>query len=301
MFTMSDFGVSAAWSPLLFFVVSMLAVVYILAVGRYRTTWFKSSAHVGLGKKFAMLSGLALYYLTHGGPLDLAAHLMFSAHMLSMSISYLIVPPLVLYGIPDWLYRHALGNATVKRIFDIATQPILTLVLFNMLFSLYHFPVVMDYVMTHYTVHTVYDAVLLVTSFMMWWNVVVPISEYDRLSDVQKMGYVFANGVLLTPACALIIFASTPLYAIYTDPDIWATALGYCVPSSSEAIVAQFAGPGTFALFEPLDDQQLGGVIMKLMQEVMYGAILFYIFMRWYRRENPVNAVDPIDSVPFVK
>lgn len=301
MFGMNDFGMSAAWSPGLFFAVAMLAVLYILAVGSYRTTRFKRSEPVGKWKWISMLSGLGLYYLSQGGPLDLAGHLTFSAHMVSMSVAYLIVPPLIIYGIPDWLYRYALRNATVKRIFDTLTQPILTLVLFNMLFSMYHFPDVLDYVMTHYFVHTVYYAVLLVTAFMMWWNVVSPLPEHERLTDVKKMGYVFANGVLLTPACALIIFAGSPLYGTYSDPAIWAKALGYCVPASADAILAQFNGPGTFALFEPLEDQQLGGVIMKLMQEVMYGAILFYIFLRWYKRENPSGVIDPIDSAPTLK
>jgi hypothetical protein len=37
--------------------------------------------------------------------------------------------------------------------------------------------------------------------------------ERHRLTELRKMGYIVANGILLYPACALIIFADKPLYA----------------------------------------------------------------------------------------
>src|SRR5690606_33821974 len=122
---------------------------------------------------------------------------------------------------------------------------------------MYHIPLVLDYVMTHFVVHRIYFAALLISAFMMWWNTVSPLPEYERLTDVKKMGYIFANGVLLTPACALIIFSNSTFYATYTDPEIWAKALGYCVPMGSDVILSMFNGPGDFEFFPPLEDQQL--------------------------------------------
>jgi putative membrane protein len=301
MLGISDFGIRALWSPGMLIIVTTLAVLYILAVDQFRVRWFKESTPVAIEKKIAMLSGLAVYYVAQGGPLDLLGHLVFSMHMLSMSLSYLVVPPLIIFGIPDWMLRRVIGIPWISRIFHRVTHPILTLVLFNMLFSLYHLPAVLDYVMTNYLVHTLFFAILLCSAFLMWWNVVSPLPEHERLTDVKKLGYVFANGVLLTPACALIIFADTTLYATYSDPVIWAKALGYCVPIGSDVILSMFSGPEEFAFFPPLDDQQFGGVMMKLMQEIMYGAILFYLFLRWFRRENPAHTVDPMDSAHLLK
>ena len=48
-------------------------------------------------------------------------------------------------------------------------HPILTLVLFNMLFSLYHVPVVHDYVMTHFLIH---QTLLFRTSYHLLYDVV---------------------------------------------------------------------------------------------------------------------------------
>ncbi|WP_260115434.1 cytochrome c oxidase assembly protein [Paenibacillus hexagrammi] len=65
-----------------------------------------------------------------------------------------------------------------------------------------------------------------------------------------------------TPACALIIFAQSVIYDMYDN---------VVVP---------------FAHLSPFDDQQLGGVIMKIIQEIVYGSVLAFIFFRWYRRER---------------
>lgn len=301
MIDISVFGARAAWSPLMFLIVASVAVLYILAVNTYRNDWFKGAPPVPAKKQALMLTGLALFYFAQGGPLDLAGHLWFTAHMMSMAVSYLMAPPLILYGIPDWMYRSMLRNARVQKVFRGFTNPILGLVSFNMLFSLYHLPAVHDYIMTNYTLHTVYYGILLVAALMMWWNVVAPLPEWERLTDVKKMGYVFANGVLLTPACALIIFAPEAVFATYSDPQVWAKALGYCVPQDAETILARFSGPQEFAIMDPKDDQQLGGILMKLIQEVTYGTILFYNFLRWYKRENPSDVIDPIEPLEPVK
>jgi putative membrane protein len=35
-----------------------------------------------------------------------------------------------------------------------------------------------------------------------------------------------------------------------------------------------------------LEDQQLGGVIMKIIQEIIYGCVLGYVFFEWYRKDQ---------------
>jgi len=153
-------------------------------------------------------------------------------------------------------------------------------------------------IMTNYWLHTAVYVLLYASALLMWWPIAGPLRELHGLSDLKKVAYVFADGVLLTPACALIIFANAPLYDIYSDPQLWATALGYCVPGDAAVFLEKFRGPETFALIPPIHDQQLGGVIMKLTQELMYGSILFYILYHWYKSENrsaPDMSLDPID------
>jgi putative membrane protein len=224
-------------------------------------------------------------YLALGSPLDLLAHLLFSAHMISMALAFLIAPPLIMLGIPGWMVRPLTNDSWFQAFLKI-NHPIVTVLLFNVLFSFYHMPAIHDYVMTHFTVHTVYYIVLMISAFMMWWPIASPLPELVNLSSLRKIFYIMANGVLLTPACAFIIFAGEPLFATYTDPETWARALAYCAPGDPAQFLQQFSGPQYFYILPARDDQQLGGIAMKIIQEIMYAAMLAHIFFKSFIKEN---------------
>lgn len=290
------FSLSDIWSPLLLLAAVLIIVLYLGIVGPFRDR-FTGSAPVVMWRKGMFVVAVLLLYFVQGGPVNVMSHLMFTFHMVMMSVSYIIVPPLIMLAIPSWLWRYILDRAWLRK-FKWMMHPILTAVLFNVLFSLYHVPMVHDYVMLNYGVHVIYYIALFITSVMMWWPVVNPVPGWEYVSDVKKMGYIFLNGVLITPACALIIFAKDPLYATYADPETWSQAMGYCVSGSSAALLEQFGGPQMFNWFTTVEDQQLGGILMKLVQETMYAMILFYVFTHWFRRESKddVEQKDVVES-----
>lgn len=224
------------WSPL-FLVSSVLVIILYLGItGPYRRV-FAQVDPVPVPKKLMFISGVLLLYLAQGGPLNIMSHMMLTFHMLMMAITYIIVPPLILLGIPAWLWKYLLDRKPLRLLKGLM-HPILMAVLFNALFSFYHVPAIHDYVMTHYAVHVVYYIVLFIASMIMWWPIVVPVPEWVILSDVKKMGYIFLNGMLITPACALIIFASEPLYATYVDKETWILAMGYCLTGDPSKLLA---------------------------------------------------------------
>jgi putative membrane protein len=71
-----------------------------------------------------------------------------------------------------------------------------------------------------------------------------------------------AGGGLLLPACALIIFSDSPMYAPFQE------------------------GSTLVPILTPLHDQQLGGVLMKITQEISYSIALAYTFFRWVGNER---------------
>ncbi|MFD2614904.1 cytochrome c oxidase assembly factor CtaG [Paenibacillus gansuensis] len=293
MWGLEVFGFTALFSPFFLLFMLFIAGSYWLLTGPQRGR-FEGSAPVSVGKQITFYTACFLFYLVQGGPLELLGHLMFTFHMVNMSISYILVPPLILLSVPDWMWR-----ALFRKRFNPKTSPwmhpIFTAVLFNVLFSLYHLPNIHDVIMTNYALHTAYYLVLLIASFMMWWNVICPVPEYNRLTELRKMGYIFLNGLLLTPSCALIIFAGEPMYAVYNNPQVWADAMGYCVPGDPAELLKLFQnGPASVInLLPPLDDQQLGGVLMKLIQEFIYGAVLAYVFRQWFKRESKEDELPP--------
>jgi putative membrane protein len=68
-----------------------------------------------------------------------------------------------------------------------------------------------------------------------------------------------------------------------------------CVPATSLASF-NISGPEMFNGLPLMEDQQLGGVLMKIIQELVLGVVLGYIFFTWYRKENGVE--EEIDPVP---
>jgi putative membrane protein len=182
--------------------------------------------------------------------------------MLQQTILYLTVPIFIWTGLPEWMLRLLIRNRLVYALLSFFTKPLVAIFMFNVLLSIYHMPFIMDSLMVHSLWLLGYHMVLLVTAFFMWFPVFGPLTELNRLSDLKKIAYIFANGVMLTPACALIIFSDKLLYDMYTHVSV------------------------PFAHLSPLDDQQLGGVLMKIIQEIVYGSVLAYVFFKWYRRER---------------
>jgi putative membrane protein len=286
MLGLQYFEFSELWSPVNMVITVIVALLYLAMIGPYRSR-FVDSEPVPIKKIASFLTGLFVFYMANGGPIELLGHLMFSAHMTSMSLAYLVAPPLMLIGIQGWMIRPLFRIPGFKKVLTAITHPMITVIVFNIVFSFYHMPAIHDYVMTHFTIHALFYLVLAISAFMMWWPIVTPLPELYSMSELKKMAYIFANGVLITPACALIIFANTPIFATYSDPAAWATAMGYCVPTNAQVLLQNFdGGPAFFSLLDAQEDQQLGGVIMKVLQEITYGAALAYVFFTWYGRER---------------
>jgi putative membrane protein len=274
---LQNFSFTTLWNPDIFLILVLIGAVYFF-INK------KGKHNASLKQKSFFVTGLILIYIGFGSPIDVLAHLLFSVHMLQMSILFMLAPPFILKGLPATMVRPVIEARGIKKVFPVMTHPLITLIFFNGLFSIYHIPLVFDTVMTNYTLHPIFHGTLLVAAFFMWWPIVCPVPEYDKLSELKKLGYIFADGVLLTPACALIIFSKFTMYGTYTDPQTFATALGYCLPAGIS--FSDLNLPGLVQLMDPLEDQQLGGVLMKIIQEVVYGTTIGYIFISWVRNER---------------
>lgn len=259
------------WNPVILLVVVVVGYVYSRFVAKGNGN-FADAEPVSDKQKLYFYTGLALFYIGQGSPINyIGHHYLFSVHMLQQTILYLIVPIFIWLGTPAWVLRLFMKNPVFRSLLSFFTRPLIALFLFNMFFSIYHMPFIMDGLMKNDVLLFGYHTMLLITAFMMWFPVFCPLPEMNRLNDLKKLAYIFGNGMLLTPACALIIFADSVIYEMYSNVTV------------------------PFAHLSPLDDQQLGGVIMKIIQEIVYGATLAYIFFRWYRRERKED--DEMDRI----
>lgn len=278
------FGFSALWSPYFLAVLLVIAMLFFWVTTKGRMH-FQNSEPLTKRQALLFVSAVIILYMIKGSPLDLLGHIMMTYHMLQMAVLYLVVPPLFIKAIPWWIWRPVMTLPVVKPLFSFSSRPLLALILFNGLFSFYHIPLIFDFVKMNEVFHSLYTVMLFFFAVCMWWPLVNEQPGEKGLDGLKKVGYIFANGILLTPACALIIFASAPLYATYSDGTAWLKAMELCVPSSTLSSL-QLSGPELFSNMAVVEDQKTGGIVMKVVQEIVFGVVLAQVFFEWVRKEE---------------
>ncbi|WAA10601.1 cytochrome c oxidase assembly factor CtaG [Fervidibacillus albus] len=292
MLRLDQFGFFALWSPYFFLFIVFLIVLFFY-IAKYKRHWFEESQPLALRHKILFPMAMLLIYIMKGSPIDLLSHLMFTFHMVQMAILNLLVPPILLFGIPVWMWRKIIAFPFIRPVFAFFTRPLIALVGFNGVFSLYHVPAVLDFIKMNIWIHAGYTILLFIFAFFMWWPLLNKVERSRELTGLKKMGYIFADSALITPACALIIFNPTPMYETYTNSELWVKSLELCVPADTLSTL-KLPGPEAFNLMPLNVDQQLGGVVMKVLQELIYGTVLFKVVTEWFRNDAQEEDSSPI-------
>ncbi|WP_394189467.1 cytochrome c oxidase assembly factor CtaG [Paenisporosarcina quisquiliarum] len=281
------FGFQALWSPVFIVSTLLILILYFLITVKIRNR-YKDSEALTLKQASAFVIAIVLLYALKGSPVDLLSHIMFSVHMVQMALLLMLVPPLLISGIPVWMWQKLFSKIFIRKIFRFFTRPIFSLIVFSGLFSFYHVPVIFDFIKQNESYHTLYTLILFISAIFLWWPIMHKLSSEPQVHGLSKIGYIIGSAILITPACAIIIFASEPMYETYTSGEAWMKAMELCVPVSTLTNLSSLglSGPEMFSSLSPVDDQQLGGIIMKIIQEVIYGVVLAMIFFEWYKSEK---------------
>jgi len=155
MMSLSIFGFRALWSPYFFIAILFVTIGYFLLMTKFRHR-FNESKPLTHSQSSLFVTAMVLLYLIKGGPLDLMGHLMFYAHMVQMAFLLFIIPPLLILAIPEWLWKHIWSKIIINKIGTFFTRPIIALLSFNALFSLYHIPLLFDVIKTNIWLHEFY-------------------------------------------------------------------------------------------------------------------------------------------------
>jgi len=196
------------------------------------------------------------------GPLhNLSDGYLFSAHMVQHLVLTLVFPPLLLYGTPAWVVQPLLRPHWVRRLARWATRPLAAGTLFSVPITLWHFPQFYEAALEHHALHIVQHLVFLATGVVMWWPVLSPSPELPRASYLTQLLYLFALGLPMSVAGALITLSGAVLYPFYaTAPRVWGLA--------------------------PLADQQLGGLGMWVGGTIYLWVAATVVWFRWSAREE---------------
>jgi putative membrane protein len=207
---------------------------------------------------------------------------LFSAHMLQHLLLLLIVPPLLLFGIPARLAQRVLHADLLKWIEHRLHQPLIAWSLGIGTMWLWHLPALYNAALAHEGIHIVEHLTFLGSATIFWWPVVAPLPE-RRLAPLASMLYLFAALVAGAVLGIILTFAAPGLYPIYLHPN---DTLGI-LPLLRD-------GWG----LSPAADQQLGGLLMWVAGGLVYIWAILGTFALWYHAsEDDITQVRPAGKV----
>jgi len=239
----------------------LLAGVYLLGVGPLRQR-FKLGPPVSWTKIALYLSGVFCLLIALEGPIhELSDTYLFSAHMVQHMLLIYAAPPLMLLGTPGWLLRPVLRVPGVMPVARALTMPIPALILFNVVFSVYHVPLYYNAVVSNHNLHVAAHLLFIALAVLTWWPILSPLPEVPALSYPLRMLYVFGQTFSGFVVGSFITNSRTLLYPFYADaPRVWGLS--------------------------PMDDQKIGGLIMWVIGGTYLLLVFSAIFFAWARAEG---------------
>jgi putative membrane protein len=243
----------------------VLLVVSMLAAYWYAVTvWRRRLGADPVARSQAILycTGVFVIYAASGSPIhDLAEEYLLSVHMTQHLLLTLVAPPLLLAGIPVWLYQALLGGPRIKPVANVVLNPLVAIFAFNMVLVLTHLPHVVDYALTNHWFHLVVHVVIVFTALQMWWPVITKVPGLPRLSYPYQMAYLFVQSLVPSVIGAFITFSQAPVYEFYAQaPRIWGLTA--------------------------VEDQQAAAFIMKVVGSLILWGFIAVAFFRWWGEEQ---------------
>jgi putative membrane protein len=205
--------------------------------------------------------GMATLFVGADWPIhDLAEGYLYSVHMLQHMLFTLVAPPLLIAGIPAWMWRTLLRPRGLFVVFRFLTRPVVALVLFNGLLLFTHWPEIVKLSVTSELAHFSLHLVLFGAAMIAWWPVMSPLVELPSLSPPGQIMYLFIQSLAPTIPASFLTFGHTLLYPVYgTFPRIWGISA--------------------------LTDQLIAGLFMKIVGGLILWGFIAVIFFRWHARE----------------
>lgn len=245
------------------FTLGSLAIFY-----RYLTT---RVAHKVLGsgvvaatrrQQTQFYGGLLTMFAVSTWPIhDIGEQSLFTFHMIEHLAIGLVGAPLLLMGIPAWMARFLINSPSAIKRLKTVSHPLVGFVFFNTVLAGLHWPQIVELMVTVPWAHFVVHAALFTSAILMWTPVLSPHPDVARLKPPAAMMYLFAQSLVPTIPSAFLVFGNTPMYEHYANaPKLWG--------------------------WDPMMDQAVAGVIMKLGGGFLLWGVITVIWFRWYQQER---------------
>ncbi|MFQ6028750.1 MAG: cytochrome c oxidase assembly protein [Dehalococcoidia bacterium] len=267
-----------AWNtnPLPSLGIFLAAYLYVNGLGK----WVRPSHPPSAWQKLSFFSGLLVIFLALQSPIDPLAEHYFSIHQVQHLLLRMLGPLLVLLGapltpmlrgLPLWVLQGAVrpvvGSYRVRRAYERLTNPVFTTLLFLSVLYLWQVPAAHNLAVRNDYVHGAMHFTMLFSGFLFWWLVIDPKPHRSRLHYGLRVLYL---GLIVIPNTLLgasITFSGGLLYEAYAEVE------------------------QPFAL-DGLIDQQLGGLFLWAVGDMMSILAAGIVMIMWYQKEEERERMD---------
>ncbi|MEO7167171.1 MAG: cytochrome c oxidase assembly protein [Chthoniobacterales bacterium] len=245
---MTKFLISAwTWNPLALVSCAAALSVYFAAFGFHRRAgWF--------------VAGLAVFLLALLSPINtLADGYLFSAHMVQHILLLLIVPALLLLGLP-----RSSSMALRPRFL---THPLMGWMAGVGAMWFWHWPTLCNAAVSSRPMFALQTGSLVLLGSLFWRQVIAP-REDERLSPPGAVLYLFSACAACSVLGMILTFSPVTVCSIYSMP-----------PPDRLGILPVIRGTWGFT---PEKDQQVGGLLMWVPMCLIYLSAICLQITRWF-------------------
>ena len=266
----------SAWTFDVWILVPLVVLVAAYGAGVARV--WKSAARgrgIGIASALAFAAAVAALVFALISPLHALSEAVFSAHMAQHEVLMLVAAPLLVLARPDlavlWAMRSDVRARVLRfieisrlsRAWDILCDPWIAWSVHAVLLWVWHAPALFDATLRSGVVHGLQHASFLGSGFIFWWSLAR--GRHRRGRHAVALVSLFTTALHTTVLGVLLTDANEPWYA------------GYALTTSAWGLT-------------PLEDQQLGGLLMWVPGGMVYAVAALVFLARMLREPSSAGA-----------
>ena len=246
------------------FVLAPIAVGVAIYVLRFAAARREAGGRgAGALQALAFTGALLTLLAALASPIDrLGEDYLFSAHMLQHVLLGDVAPLLLLASLSRVIMRPATRRlVTVERALGRFAHPATGLVLWLALMYLWHIPALYEAALESPVAHLLEHASFFLAGIAVWWPLIQPVPMRRSLKGMWPVAYIGTAKFGLAVLGLYLTWSSSVLYPHYESvPRIWGLS--------------------------PVEDQNIGGVIMMVEQSLTFVVVLVWVFVRALQRSE---------------